>query len=37
VWIRTTIGAALDGVDGVEPDGLLLAADVARYVKPRQL
>ncbi|MEO6714524.1 MAG: GGDEF domain-containing protein [Mycobacteriales bacterium] len=37
VWIKTTIGAALDGVDGVEPDGLMLAADVARYVKPLQL
>jgi diguanylate cyclase (GGDEF)-like protein len=31
VWIRTTIGSALDGIDGVEPDGLLLAADVARH------
>lgn len=30
VWIRTTVGSALDGVDGVEPDGLLLAADEAR-------
>jgi len=37
VWIRTTIGAALDGVDGVEPDGLLRAADVARYVRPLQM
>ena len=37
VWIRTTIGMALDGVDGVEPDGLLRAADVARLVTPRQL
>lgn len=37
VWVKTSIGAALDGVDGVEPDGLLLAADVARYVKPLQL
>jgi diguanylate cyclase (GGDEF)-like protein len=32
VWIRTTIGAALDGVDGIEPDGLLHAADVDRYL-----
>lgn len=37
VWIRTTIGMALDGVDGVEPDGLLRAADVARLVTPLQL
>jgi diguanylate cyclase (GGDEF)-like protein len=34
VWIRTTIGSALDGVDGVEPDGLLLAADVSRHIAP---
>ena len=33
VWIRTTVGSALDGVDGVEPDGLLLAADEARQVE----
>ncbi len=32
VWIRTTIGAALDGIDGIEPDGLLNAADVERYL-----
>jgi diguanylate cyclase (GGDEF)-like protein len=34
VWIKTTIGSALDGVDGVEPDGLLLAADLARQAPP---
>ncbi|MEP7054683.1 MAG: GGDEF domain-containing protein [Actinomycetota bacterium] len=32
VWIRTTIGSALDGTDGVEPDGLLRAADLARQM-----
>lgn len=37
VWIKTTIGTALDGDDGVEPDGLLRAADSARHVKPLQL
>lgn len=34
VWIRTTIGSALDGVEAVEPDGLLLAADLSRQVAP---
>lgn len=34
VWIKTTIGVALDGVDGVEPDGLLRAADQARQLAP---
>jgi diguanylate cyclase (GGDEF)-like protein len=32
VWIRSTVGSAFDGVDGVEPDGLLRAADQARSV-----
>lgn len=32
VWTKATVGSALDGVDGVEPDGLLRAADQARYV-----
>jgi diguanylate cyclase (GGDEF)-like protein len=30
VWTRSTVGSAFDGVDGVEPDGLLRAADQAR-------
>lgn len=37
VWLKATIGAALDGLDGVEPDGLMRAADLARLVTPRQL
>jgi GGDEF domain-containing protein len=37
IWVKSTLGSALDGVEGNDPDGLLAAADKARSSGARQI
>ncbi|HZG94608.1 MAG TPA: diguanylate cyclase [Mycobacteriales bacterium] len=37
IWVKSTLGSALDGVEGSDPDGLLTAADEARSTGARQV
>jgi diguanylate cyclase (GGDEF)-like protein len=37
IWVRSTLGSALDGVEGSDPDALLGAAESARSTGARQV